>query len=601
MKKIIIYLFSAIIFTVQSSAQDEHADTPLYNPHRTSIARRFVNENIYLVNKDFRWRYINVRLANISTYSRPQGFFRTDFVEAGNAFLHTSILSLYTFDYPMKISKSEFYEYLIYALPIGLRLPVLSGRNYDLSLSCDYYWHINSNKEERDSMYYILHVEPAITTFKRMPDILDSRLNLNLYFYRAAGLSLFWGYRKQFRKWYATELGKEIYSNNITGNYIGFSLSVCISLRSNEGIQHWESAKNNNTYSSYSSFLSRYPDSHYENEARQRQENALYMEAVKGKMEQSNDYLEKYPKGKYTGQVKRLLEKHESNSYDAAVVGSIADCENYLKIYPDGKYAENVKKLIIEKQDKIEADDYSTAIAGGVDECENYLKKYPDGKYVAMVIAEKESKIEKHYYQIAIEHGYEQCDHYLNKYPNGKYVSEVRALRKDKFEKAEEDTYLAVLAGNYNECKKYMKIFPGGKHSQEVDQQCLKMKYGLNSPSQFLVLENPGYDKIEILNNSFTEEIRYNYDVVVMAQAGDFVTVNATTITIEHEVEIIPLSDVFRIVSSFGKPNTRIDITLMQDGFEYNDKIWYPTSKRDAVIICIKDKIMGHNVRYVSK
>jgi hypothetical protein len=27
----------------------------------------------------------------------------------------------------------------------------------------------------------------------------------------------------------------------------------------------------------------------------------------------------------------------------------------------------------------------------------------------------------------------------------------------------------------------------------------------------------------------------------------------------------------------------------MKDGFEYDNKIWYPTYHRDAVIICVKD------------
>ena len=127
------------------------------------------------------------------------------------------------------------------------------------------------------------------------------------------------------------------------------------------------------------------------------------------------------------------------------------------------------------------------------------------------------------------------------------------------------------------------------------------MKYDKNAPSQILELVDPGIDKIEILKKNFSGDINFTYNVVIFSQYGNQVFVRADRSIPTIELVIVPLMDNMIITSSFGKPNTKMDISLMKQGFEYNNKIWYPTADRDAVILCVPDKIMPYNVRYVNK
>lgn len=604
MKKKILNVLCIIILSFPVSAQKEYIiDTVLNTKYKTPFLNRFVNENIWLANKNFRWKSSFYNVVNISMFSKPQNLYKTDFLTIGNQFINVNLLSFYTFDFPMKMKKSRRYSYLFYTTSLGLRFPVLSGRNYDCTFGFDYYWPINFRRENKDSIYYDTNTLLAGTNtiYKNSPQIIDFRLDLKVCAFKYAGISIFGGYRNQFTKWYGTDRGRVIYSNNISGGYFGVSLSYNVYIRTNNGLNKWEKSRSDNTPNAYTSFLSEFPDNHYENEAVKRKEDAYYLAAVKGKVADCNIYLNEYPNGRYTNNVKQLLDNIETKFYKVAVTEGIVDCENYLQMYKNGKYVEDVKKLLTEKKDKIEATDYNKAINGSITDCDYYLEKHPNGKYGKEVIAEKENKIETGYYDSAINGGYAECDIYLKHYPQGKYRSEISGIRKIKFEKAEEESFKSVASGNYAECEKYRKSFPDGKHVKEVEILYLLMKYDINVIPRVIVLSNPGYDKIEILKNSYTGDLNFKYDVVVISQKGNIVYVNpVTSPSVPTEFVAAPYSDKMNDYSSFGKPDTRMDISVMKNGFVYNNKIWYPTSYKDAVIICVKDKIIGYNVRFVN-
>jgi|WetSurMetagenome_2_1015567.scaffolds.fasta_scaffold00399_4 hypothetical protein len=605
MKKTLMNLFLLIFLSISLTAQKEHnIDTVLYSNYKISPMKRFVNEDIYPGNKNFHWKSSFYNVINISLYSNPQNFYKTDFLTLGNQFFNVNLLSFYTFKFPMNASKSHFYSNLFYTTSLGLKFPILSGRNYDMSIGFDYYWPINFKRENKDSTYYdnTTLLEGTKTTYKNTPNIIDSRLDFKLNVLKYVGISIFCGYRNQFTKWYATDRGRKIYSNNISGSYFGLSLSYNIYIRTNKGLERWEKSKTENTSSAYAGFISEYPGSHYEKEALQRKEDASYLAAVKYNVVECNNYLSEYPNGRYIENVKQKIVKIEYDSYNTAVTGSISDCEKYLQIYRSGKYTEEVKRLLIEKQDKLEADDYSRAINGSIADCDYYLKNYQGGKFVKEVISAKENKIETGYYNTAKDGSYNECDIYMKKYPGGKYFSEVTLLRKVKYNESEEESYKSAASGNYKECENYMSSFPNGKHYREVDIMHQLIKYNTSVFPSPLELVNPGCDKIEILKNSYTGHTDFTYDVIVISQKGNTVYVNpVTSPNISAEFIAVPLMDNMSSYSSFGKPNTRIDITLMKGGFEYDNKIWYPTYHRDAIIICLKDKILGFNVRFVNK
>jgi hypothetical protein len=598
-------LFLLVILSVSLTAQKGYnIDTVFYSNYETSPMQRFVNENIYLANKNFHWKSSFYNVINCSVYSNPRNLYKTDFLTLGNQFINVNLLSFYSFDFPMNVGKSHFYSHLFYTTSLGLKFPILSGRNYDMSIGFDYYWPINFKRGNKDSTYYdnTILLEGTKTTYKNTPNIIESRLDFKLNVLKHVGISIFCGYRSQFTKWYATDRGREIYSNDISGSYVGMSLSYNIYTRTNKGLESWRKSKTENTPAAYAGFLSEYPGSHYEKEAQQRKEDAGYLVAIKGNVAECNNYLSEYPKGRYTDKVKQMLGKIEYDSYNTAVTGSISDCENYLQMYRNGKYTVEVKALLIEKQDKIEADNYSKAINGTIDDCDYYLKNYQGGKFVKEVISAKENKIETDFYNAAKSGSYNECDIYLKNYPAGKYLSEVTLLRKVKHDEAEEESFKLAASGNYKECENYMSSFPNGKHFREVDILHQLIKYNTSGFPSALELGNPECGKIEILKNIYTGDTDFTYDVIVIAQKGNTVYVNpVTSPRISVEYIAVPLMDNMSSYSSFGKPNTRIDITLMKRGFEYDNKIWYPTYHRDAIIICLKDKILGFNVRFVNK
>ena len=49
--------------------------------------------------------------------------------------------------------------------------------------------------------------------------------------------------------------------------------------------------------------------------------------------------------------------------------------------------------------------------------------------------------------------------------------------------------------------------------------------------------------------------------------------------------------------SLVGLPNSRIDISLLKNGFNYAGKIWYPKNDTNCFIYCLDNKIIGINVK----
>jgi hypothetical protein len=115
-------------------------------------------------------------------------------------------------------------------------------------------------------------------------------------------------------------------------------------------------------------------------------------------------------------------------------------------------------------------------------------------------------------------------------------------------------------------------------------------------------LNNPMIDDIEIVKERPVGDGGFLYDAVVVEQRGDTLIINSSSFE-KNVFEFVstPLNDRALPYSSIGLSGTRLDITLLIKGFYYDNRIWYPTAKRNAFIICSNNKIIGYNVKYVNK
>jgi hypothetical protein len=605
MKSKLLILIVVVIFPLSLSAQEKGTSylVPDTTRYSTPLFSRIVNENIYWSNKDFRWKNFISGFLSITYTNKPSGFFRTDLFAASHRFFGFNLLSLYTFDFPMNINKSKFYNQLLYVFPIGLRVPLLNGKNFDLSAEMDYYWPVNFRKMDHDSMYYEYNIllEGAQTTYKNSPQILDFKVELKLCILKNMGISAMAGFRSQLSSWYGTNYGSVIYRNDISGLYFGLSVSLTYFTASNKGVEAWKDAVTENKGASYRKFITDFPASHYNKEAIQRMEDRLYLDAINGTDAECTTYLAKYKAGKYLPEVKKRLDEIEESFYARASSGTPADCDFYLNKYPSGKYLANVKNLKEQKLDRIDSTDFAKAVTGTITDCDEYIRIHNDGKYVSQARAEKNNKIEFIHYSKAKEGSYEDCDYYLSSYPAGRYANEISSLRNERFAKAEEEIYKRVKETDYTGCVEYLANFREGKHFKEVDLMCQYLKY-TKGLTWSIELKDPLIENIEITGKEPDPKRLYGYDVVVVRQKGSIVEVNARS-SMRRVFEVIsaPMSNSGTEYTSFGLEDSKIDITLMTGGLVYDGRIWYPTAKRDAIIIIDNKKITGYNVRYVRK
>ncbi len=103
-----------------------------------------------------------------------------------------------------------------------------------------------------------------------------------------------------------------------------------------------------------------------------------------------------------------------------------------------------------------------------------------------------------------------------------------------------------------------------------------------------------------------------NPDIKIIEMAKEL---NPDTTTIFHtDVQVSSINDNIMTVggivgyclpmfggdmkSLVGLPNSRIDISLIKNGFNYAGKIWYPKSDSNCFIYCLENKIIGINVKF---
>ncbi len=135
-------------------------------------------------------------------------------------------------------------------------------------------------------------------------------------------------------------------------------------------------------------------------------------------------YLELYPNGKYSQEIRQKVNFYDSELDDTYFeeATDLSGYELYIKKFPNGKHITEVTKKYNDSMSLIENDYYKKALNSvGIKESTEYLTKFPKGKYVQEI----ENKIEEYYY--ANTSTFKGKEDYLKLYPNGKYAIKVTA------------------------------------------------------------------------------------------------------------------------------------------------------------------------------
>ena len=126
-----------------------------------------------------------------------------------------------------------------------------------------------------------------------------------------------------------------------------------------------------------------------------------------------------------------------------------------------------------------------------------------------------------------------------------------------------------------------------------------------NSVNDFIYLElkNPGISDVELIKENKSDTINFDTDIIVQEGSNGLRKGNHNgkeVFYISAKGKITYLSGLFSntLDDLTGLPNTRIDISAIKEGFHYADKTWFPTTSSGAYIFCIKNKILGYNVKF---
>ena len=224
-----------------------------------------------------------------------------------------------------------------------------------------------------------------------------------------------------------------------------------------------------------------------------------------------NSYVERFPKGKHSEEIKKIIEK---KWFDETIeMNSVDMFEAFLEEYPNSQYKNQIEKAyddklfsIAKNNNTIEAyknytDNspynfhYEEAVKMAYYAANNqhtknaynkFISYFPNSKYVEQArqgiqeIEEAEAIArENEAYNKAINGDISDCDNYLSTYPNGRYVSDVQTKKQQLLDDKELAVYNTAKDGDEDDCNAYLTAYPSGKYVSEVKERklYLQVKY----------------------------------------------------------------------------------------------------------------------------
>lgn len=226
--------------------------------------------------------------------------------------------------------------------------------------------------------------------------------------------------------------------------------------RRQQELNLWIIARRKNSSTGYQIYLNKYPLGEYVQEARKRiaecieaEEEAKRLAAIKAEedawinacrlssVHSFSSFLSKYPNSKYkdiaTGRLKACKETEEWKQAKASK--TITRLDGFIKNYPNSIHVTEAKNILNQLK---EARKWRQAKASNsITELEGYIKNYPDSVHVAeakIIISElKEDNAWKTAQNIGAIESYKS---YLSQYPNGLYASiaknKISEVKKSK-------------------------------------------------------------------------------------------------------------------------------------------------------------------------
>ena len=235
-----------------------------------------------------------------------------------------------------------------------------------------------------------------------------------------------------------------------------------------------------------------------------REEDTLWYQCYPGYKPGYQNYLNRYPNGKYASTARSIIadlerkekdeakeraEREERNFWNNCQTSDKSGFLKYLAKYPNGKYASTASSIIADlerkEKEKVERENREQKAEQQMwDQCrtkddyQRYLDRYPYGiyaskAYVEMLKAEKEEKRQKEEAakarfaeeqkrkekerrereRAAEQDLWNKCqtkedyERYLREYPNGRFVSNAKSIIAQREKEAEEKDFKKTKAG----------------------------------------------------------------------------------------------------------------------------------------------------------
>lgn len=177
----------------------------------------------------------------------------------------------------------------------------------------------------------------------------------------------------------------------------------------------WSALESQNIEASFKDYLNKYPKGKYSKEAKQRYDSILWDNALSvNNYETYKFYLDSSYFKTYTLEADTLQQKV---LWDNAVLKNSSDAyQRYIDLFPLGKYSEKVNLVLDKKLWE------KTVREGTENAFETYLKRFPSGKY----LKEANGFLDDFLWDYSIsQDSYSGYENYKSRFPNGKHVNKA--------------------------------------------------------------------------------------------------------------------------------------------------------------------------------
>ncbi len=229
----------------------------------------------------------------------------------------------------------------LYFFPFGVKASLLNARYFNVMAGADLYLFPHGDQYSGLTDYYQgdyqfgSYGDELEVSFSRF---LDARISVDAVPF--FGVKAFVGFRVPLSSYSIYNLTEERmeYERKSPFVYAGVSASLQLNLPlgepvlyrcQNERESRLRNARRSDSPTAYESIIKAYPGTPYANEASQRLEYIYYSRAMLGSLTGCEEYLSRYPEGKYrTNVTGKLAIVVEDLAYNKAKKGSLTDAEN---------------------------------------------------------------------------------------------------------------------------------------------------------------------------------------------------------------------------------------------------------------------------------